>query len=44
MSAGETVAGALVRAAESPCSIRAIEHDGRSLVIPYDTLLTEAAA
>jgi len=42
VSAGETVAGALVRAAASPCSIRAIEHDGRSLVIPYDTLLTEA--
>jgi fatty-acyl-CoA synthase len=41
VSVGDTVADALVRAAESPCGIRAIEHDGRSLVIPYDTLLSD---
>ena len=42
MSAGGSVADALVRAAHSRCGIRAIEHDGASLLLSYDALLTDS--
>jgi fatty-acyl-CoA synthase len=42
MSGPQTVAEALVAAARSGRSIRTIEHDGRSLSIPYDRLLASA--
>jgi fatty-acyl-CoA synthase len=42
VTGGGSVADALARAAQSRCGIRAIEHDGRSLLLPYDTLLTDA--
>jgi fatty-acyl-CoA synthase len=37
-----TVADALIHAARSKRGIRAIEHDGRSLSLPYATLLNDA--
>ena len=37
-----TIADALVAAASSSRGIRTIEHDGRSLLLPYATLLTDA--
>jgi fatty-acyl-CoA synthase len=42
VSAGDSVAEALVRAAGSRCGIRAIEHDGGSLLLSYDALLRDA--
>jgi fatty-acyl-CoA synthase len=42
VSAGGSVAEALVRAAGSRCGIRAIEHDGASLLLSYDALLCSA--
>ena len=42
MIAGGNVADALVKAAGSRCGIRAIEHDGRSLLLSYETLLADA--
>ena len=42
MSARGSVADALARAAQSRCGIRAIEHDGASLLLPYDALFRDA--
>ena len=42
MIAGGNVADALVEAAGSRCGIRAVEHDGRSLLLSYETLLADA--
>jgi fatty-acyl-CoA synthase len=42
VSAGASVADALARAAQSRCGIRAIEHDGASLSLPYDALFEDA--
>ena len=42
MSAGASVADALARAAQSRCGIRTIEHDGASLLLPYDALFNDA--
>ena len=42
MIAGGNVADALVKAAGSRCGIRAVEHDGRSLLLSYETLLADA--
>jgi acyl-CoA synthetase (AMP-forming)/AMP-acid ligase II len=37
-----TIAGALLQAANTPNGIKAVEHDGRTLDIPYETLLASA--
>jgi fatty-acyl-CoA synthase len=37
-----TVSGALAAAASTPRGIRAIEHDGRSLLLPYAALLADS--
>ena len=42
MSEPGTIAEALVGAARSSCGIRAIEHDGRSLLLSYEALLADA--
>ena len=42
MSAPVTIADALIAAATSGRGIRAIEHDGRSTLLPYKTLLAES--
>ena len=42
MSEPGTIAEALVSAARSSCGIRAIEHDGRSLLLSYKALFDDA--
>ncbi len=44
MSEQRTIAAALERAATTARGLRVVEHDGRSLSIPYETLLGEALA
>jgi acyl-CoA synthetase (AMP-forming)/AMP-acid ligase II len=41
MTAPHTLGDALVAAAAGPCGIRAIEHDGRLIAMPYARLLEE---